>query len=225
MKLNYQAAIFDMDGTILDTLEDLMVSTNYALSQYQMPTRNLEEVRLAVGNGLLKLVERVVPAGTAEERIHQVHQTLVSYYQTHCAVQTAPYPGILPLLQSLRAQGVLTAVVTNKVDSAAQKLCQTYFPGLFDAAVGERDGIRKKPAPDSVNEVLRELRLKPEEAVYIGDSEVDLQTAANAGMDCIGVSWGFRGKEFLEVHGAQVIVDEPVDIGDRLFCPQYPRKG
>ena len=210
--MRYKLAIFDLDGTILDTLEDLADAVNYALKEYGYPQRTLEEVRRFVGNGIRKLIERAVPAGLTEEDISKVHQTFSAFYQEHCADKTRPYKGILPLLERLREAGCLTAVVSNKADVAVQPLCQQYYDGLFDFAVGEREGIRRKPAPDAVQEVLRRLRVDAGEAVYIGDSEVDIQTAANAGLDSIIVTWGFRDRAYPESQGGKRFVDRPEEI-------------
>lgn len=208
----YKLAIFDLDGTILDTLEDLADATNFALREHGYPERTIEEVRRFVGNGIRRLIERAVPGELTTEEIDRVHNTFSAYYQQHCADKTRPYEGILQLLERLRAAGCLTAVVSNKADAAVQPLCRHYYKGLFDYAVGERAGIRRKPAPDSVQEVLRRLRVDPADAVYIGDSEVDIQTAANAGLDSIIVTWGFRERTFLESQGGRRFVDRPEEI-------------
>lgn len=208
----YKLAIFDLDGTILNTLEDLADAMNYALGVHGYPGRTIEEVRRFVGNGIRKLIERAVPAGLAKEEIDRVHETFSAYYQQHCADKTRPYEGVLPLLERLRAAGCLTAVVSNKADAAVQPLCQRYYNGLFDYAVGERAGIRRKPDPDSVQEVLRCLQVEAADAVYIGDSEVDIQTAENAGLDSIIVTWGFRDREYLESQGGRRFVDRPEEI-------------
>ena len=142
--------------------------------------------------------------------------TFKIHYGEHCADTTRPYEGILPLLSKLKEEGIQTAVVSNKADFAVQELCERYFPGCFDFVVGEREGIRRKPCPDSVNEVLKKLQKTAEQSVYIGDSDVDVDTAANAGMDMIGVSWGFRGREFLIEHGANKIADKPEEIWEWL---------
>ncbi len=210
--MTYKLAIFDLDGTILDTLEDLADATNYALKKHGYPGRTIEEVRRFVGNGIRKLIERAVPAGLGKEEIDRVHETFSDYYQQHCADKTRPYEGILPLLKRLRAAGCLTAVVSNKADTAVQPLCRRYYNGLFDYAVGERPGIRRKPAPDSVQEVLCRLQVNAEEAVYIGDSEVDIQTAENAGLDSIIVTWGFRDRAYLASQGGRRFVDRPEEI-------------
>lgn len=214
--MSYKLAIFDLDGTILNTLEDLADAANYALAQHGYPGRTIEEVRRFVGNGIRKLIERAVPAETPEEEINRVHQTFSGYYQLHCADKTRPYEGIPELLQRLRDAGCLTAVVSNKADAAVQPLCRRYYNGLFDYAVGEREGIRRKPAPDSVLEVLRRLQVDAAQSVYIGDSEVDIRTAANAGMDSIIVTWGFRDRIDLESQGARRFADTPGEIYDMV---------
>lgn len=173
----YKMLIFDMDGTILYTLEDLKNTTNYALNEHGFPERTLEEVRQFVGNGIHKLIERAVPAGTSDADIEAVFTTFEIYYKDHCMDTTRPYDGINDLLTKLRAQGYMTAVVSNKVDFAVQDLVKDFFVGQFDVAIGEREGVRKKPAPDSVYEVLKEFDLKKDEVIYIGDSDVDYATA------------------------------------------------
>lgn len=210
--LRYKLIIFDLDGTILDTLEDLKESTNAALKSQGFPVRGLDEVRRFVGNGIRKLIERAVPQGTSQQQIEETLEVFRKHYQLHCADHTKPYSGISALLEELRREGCQTAVVSNKADFAVQELCLQYFPGLFDFVVGEKEGIRRKPAPDSVFEVLRTLHTDKEEAVYVGDSDVDVQTAQNAGMDSILVEWGFRGREFLLEHGAETIVKTPQEI-------------
>lgn len=210
--MKYQLAIFDLDGTILNTLEDLADSINYALKANGYPERTIDEVRRFVGNGARKLVERATPAGTSENEQDQVLEAFNRYYKVHCADKTGPYEGIMELLHELRAAGCKTAVVSNKPDYGVQELCQQYFEGMFDFAVGERAGIARKPAPDSVNEVLQVLHVERTDAVYIGDSEVDVETAANAEMDHIIVTWGFREKEFLAQRGAKRFAETPDEI-------------
>ena len=210
--MKYTIAIFDLDGTILNTLEDLADSTNYALKTCGYPERTMDEVRQFVGNGIRKLMERAVPEGTPVEEIDRVHETFTAHYKVHCADKTRPDDGIMELLQNLKKDGCKLAVVSNKADYGVQELCKQYFDGVFDFAVGEREGIRKKPAPDSVNEVLKTLRCSRDWAVYIGDSDVDIQTAANAQMDHIIVEWGFRDVPFLISKGAKVLVEKPEEI-------------
>lgn len=215
--MRYKLAIFDMDGTILNTLEDLADSTNYALKTNGLPERTVDEVRRFVGNGIRLLIERAVPEGSDTELIDEVFGTFKRYYKTHCAIKTKPYDGIKEVLLSLRKAGCLTAVVSNKADFAVQDLCRDYFDGLFDLAVGEREGIKKKPAPDSVFEVLSKLNIDKADAVYIGDSDVDYATSVNAGMDVIMVGWGFRDEEFLREKGAKRIIKQPSEILDIIL--------
>lgn len=213
----YKLAIFDMDGTILDTLEDLKDSVNYALCECGYPERTYDEVRSFVGNGIRKLIERAVPDGTSLENIDNVHNAFTDYYKLHCADKTKAYDGIKPLISELRRNGIKTAVVSNKADYGVQELCREYFDGLFDYAVGEREGIRRKPAPDSVNEALKVLGFDKSEAVYIGDSDVDFETAENAGLPCISVLWGFRDEDFLRKIGAKTFVSKPSEILDIIL--------
>lgn len=210
--MKYQLAIFDMDGTILNTLEDLTDSLNYALSCSNYPTRTLDEVRNFVGNGIRKLMERAVPEGTSPEELEQVYADFTAYYPKHCYDKTKPYSGIIETIQNLRKQGIKTAVVSNKADYGVQILCKQYFDGLFDYAVGEQTGVQRKPAPDSVNMVLDKLKITRNNAVYIGDSDVDIDTARNAEMDCISVDWGFRDPSFLQEHGAKIMVSSPEEL-------------
>lgn len=210
--MRYSLAIFDMDGTILNTLEDMTDSVNYTLQSFGMPQRSLDDVRRFVGNGIPKLIGRAVPDGTDAAVTKQVLSFYMDWYVSHCELKTRPYDGIPELLKKLRASGIRTAVVSNKADTAVAKLSALYFPGLFDCTVGAREGIANKPAPDSVLEVLRSMRCEKKNAVYIGDSDVDVATAKNSGLDCLAVSWGFRDVSFLKEHGANVIVHKPADL-------------
>lgn len=210
--MKYRLMIFDLDGTLLNTLEDLTDSVNYVLWKHGFPERTLEEVRGFVGDGIHKLLERSVPEGTAPFMVEECFKDFIPYYKAHCADKTRPYDGIPELLDRLRENGVKTAVVSNKADYAAKELCARYFPGMFDEVVGERVGIHRKPSPDSVNEVIRLLGATKEETVYVGDSDVDVQTAENAGIDGIFVAWGFKGEAFLKGAGAKVIVTRPEEI-------------
>ncbi|MEE1045029.1 MAG: HAD family hydrolase [Olegusella sp.] len=204
----YTTAIFDMDGTILDTLDDLADSVNYALGLHGMPASPRPEVRQHLGNGMDYLIAHSVPAGTSHELEQQVLAEFKADYAKRCVVKTAPYPGILDLMAELRRRGIARAVVSNKGDFAVQELVERYFPGVFDAAVGERKGVRRKPAPDTVYAVMDELGADPVDTVYIGDSEVDVETARNAGIACIAVDWGFRDHDVLVGLGAPVIVSD-----------------
>ena len=215
--MKYKIAIFDLDGTILNTIEDLADSLNYALAKNGYKERTVAETQSFVGNGLLMLVKRAINPETSEEEAKKVLADLKAYYKIHCADKTKPYEGIPELLKDLKTAGYRLAVVSNKADYAVQILCEQYFPGMFDLAVGERENVRRKPAPDSVNAVLAELGLKKEEAVYIGDSDVDIETAENVGTDSILVAWGFRGAEFLKEKGAKNIVFDTEELKSCLL--------
>ncbi len=215
--MSYKLVIFDMDGTILDTLEDLAGSLNYALAEVGMPQRSLEEVRTFVGNGIRKLLERGVQPGSTAEQVDEVQANFMPHYKQHCADKTCAYPGILPLLAALKDAGTKLAVVSNKGDFAVQELCVQYFPGFFDMAVGEKEGVRKKPMPDSVNLVLQQLDVAGADAVYVGDSEVDIATARNAGLECIVVGWGFRDEAFLLEQGAEAIIKSTDELAQLLL--------
>ncbi len=203
----YNAAIFDMDGTLLNTLDDLAASTNAALAAHGMPGRTTDEVRQFVGNGIMNLIRRATPAGTGEDTQRAVFDTFCAHYADHALDATAPYPGIVALLDELRARGVKLAVVSNKGDFAVQELVDHFWKGQLDFAVGEREGIRRKPAPDTVLTALEALGVSADEAVYVGDSEVDVATAAASGLDCICVTWGFRSVQTLLEAGATTLVD------------------
>ena len=204
----YRTVLFDMDGTLLDTLEDLRESTNHVLRELGHPERSLEEVRRFVGNGAEMLIRRAVPEGTGEEEILRALGMFRSYYAAHCKEKTRVYDGMLALLDALRARGIKTAVVSNKPDEAVKKLSEEYFGGRMDYAVGAKDGRRCKPYPDMVDAALEALGETREGAVYIGDSEVDVQTGLNAGLPVIAVSWGFRSRETITAAGATVIADD-----------------
>ena len=208
----YNTYIFDLDGTLLDTLEDLAASTNFALRQSGLPEHSIDDVRLFVGNGVRKLMERAVPDGEHHPLFEQTLATFREHYLRHSQDRTQPYPGILPMLERLRSHIKQVAVVSNKFHTATEELCVHYFPALVDVAIGESKEIRKKPAPDTVREALRRLGANPSDAVYIGDSDVDIETAHNSGLPCISVLWGFRDREFLVRHGATDIVERPDEI-------------
>lgn len=210
-------AIFDMDGTILDTLGDLCDSLNYVLAKQGYPVRTLDEVRSFVGNGIAKLIERAVPCDCTKEQTLRVYEEFIPYYREHCAEKTKPYDGIVKLLSDLKQNGIWLAVVSNKADAAVQDLCKQYFEGLFDIAVGECPGMEKKPAPDAVNLVLDKLHISREEAVYIGDSEVDIATAVNSGLQLCVVDWGFRDVDFLKAHGAKRIFSDTESLKEYLI--------
>lgn len=210
--MKYRAVIFDMDGTVLNTLEDLLTSLNLTLDAFGLPRRGLDEMRHFVGNGMRYQIECGAGPDVSSERIDRMLPVYVENYQIHGAEKTRPYEGVPEMISRLREAGLRTAVVSNKNDAAVKRLADLYFPGLFDLSVGEREGIRRKPAPDSVNEVLRRLGVSGKEAVYVGDSEVDIQTAANAGLDLIAVGWGFRTREELLKSGASRVFDSTEEV-------------
>lgn len=210
--MKYDLVVFDMDGTILNTLEDLADSLNVTLEHFGYPQHTIEEVCSFVGNGIRLLIERGVPKGLSTEEIDQVFDYFMEYYQEHCADKTKPYEGIEETICRLRSAGIRTAVVSNKADCAVKELAEKYFSGLFDVAVGERKGISKKPAPDGVDDVLKQLGIPREKAVYVGDSEVDVATARNAHMDSLIVEWGFRKADFLREKGARILIKKPEEI-------------
>ena len=209
----YETIIFDLDGTLLDTLDDLWNAVNAALRKFGLPTRTREEVRSFIGNGIVKLMERA--AGEVEKQVFDgVLAEFKRYYGEHCEDCTKPYEGIMELLECLKGKGIKTAVVSNKADFAVKKLADGYFKGLLCEAVGENEeaGIRKKPAPDSLLAVMERLGAGTRSTVYVGDSEVDIQTANNAGVDCISVTWGFKDKDFLIANGAKTFIDAPKEL-------------
>lgn len=210
--MKYELIVFDMDGTILDTLEDLKNSMNHTLKLYNMPERTLDEIRSFVGNGIRKLIERAAVSGTPETIIEAIHKDFMKHYEVHCADFTKPYDGINDLILELKSRGYKTAVVSNKAHDAVLDLCDQYFPALFDLALGEKPEIAKKPAADMVNLALEKLQISREKAVYIGDSDVDVATARNSNLDMIAVDWGFRTREFLVEQGAKTIVSHPEEI-------------
>ena len=211
--MTYNTYIFDLDGTLLDTLSDLANSVNYALSQHGMPTHSIDDVRRFVGNGVRVLMERAVPNGAANPALDATFATFRQHYMQHSLDTTRPYDGITELIRELKARGCQLAVVSNKMMAATQELVHHFFPEI-EVAIGEHEaaGIRKKPAPDTVFEALRQLGVGKEGAVYVGDSDVDLATARNSGLPCISVLWGFRDKPFLLEHGATTFVETPRQI-------------
>lgn len=212
--MSYDIYVFDLDGTLLDTLRDLAASVNYALRSTGMPERTIEEIRWFVGNGVKKLMERAVPEGTDNPRFEEAYQTFREHYLLHGQDTTVPYEGIMEMLQALKDNGKQIAVVSNKFYKATEELCRHFFGGVVDVAIGEREGIRKKPAPDTVEEALRQLNAHSEHAVYVGDSDVDIETAKNSGLPCISVLWGFRDMDFLMAHGATTFVATPHELLD-----------
>ncbi|MEE1052335.1 MAG: HAD-IA family hydrolase [Lachnospiraceae bacterium] len=215
--MKYKAVIFDMDGTTLDTLEDLLGALNHTLGRFGFPLHDLREMRGYVGNGIRRQIEQGAPAGTPAETIDRMLPVFMEYYKVHGAEHTHPYEGIPELLRHLRDRGIRTAIVSNKADVAVRRLTEVYFPGLFEVSVGEKEGVRRKPAPDSVLEVLRIMGLSVSDAVYVGDSEVDIQTADRAGMDRIIVGWGFRDREDLLRDGADRVFGSPREVEEYLL--------
>ena len=213
-----KAVIFDLDGTLLNTLDDLADSTNYALSRFGYPTRTIEEVRQFVGNGVAKLIERAIPEGKNNPNFEKCLAIFKENYAQNMFNKTAPYNGILEMLSNLKSKGTKIAVVSNKFDLAVKELCKKYFEGFIDFAAGENEaqGIKKKPAPDTVISVLNEFNFASEDAVYVGDSDVDIMTAKNSKMPCISVTWGFRDEKFLLENGATILINAPSEIYNHL---------
>ncbi|MDD2470677.1 MAG: HAD family hydrolase [Methanocorpusculum sp.] len=210
--MKYQVIIFDMDGTLLNTLDDLYNAVNYVLLKFGYPLRTREEVRSFVGNGVQRLVDFAIPNGQNNPHREEIFADFKQYYNIHGREKTQPYPGITELLQELKSRGYQLGVVSNKYDAAVKTLSEIYFPGVFATGVGEREGVRRKPAPDSVFAVLNELRADASGVLYVGDSEVDIRTAENAGVACISVAWGFRDRDLLEREGAKQIIDDPSEL-------------
>ncbi len=208
----YSTYIFDLDGTLLYTLGDLCASCNYALKAMGFPERTLDEVRRFVGNGVAKLIERAVPDGTSAEQTAETLDVFRKHYLDHGLDTTRPYDGIPQLLTALRQRGNRVAVVSNKFNDATRQLCAHFFPDTVEVAIGESAAVRKKPAPDTVIEAMRQLGVSADGAVYVGDSDVDVMTARNSGLPCISVLWGFRDRAFLEESGATVFAAKPADI-------------
>ena len=221
--MKYSLAIFDMDGTILNTIDDLADSLNVILEKYSLPVHSVEEVRFMVGNGIPKLIERALPDGKNNPDFENILKEYIEYYEKHSAIKTRPYEGIVAAVSELRKKGVRVAVNTNKVEAAAIDLCKKYFPDCFDIISGSRPGLPPKPAPDGVYEILKKADIDGvsagQKAVFIGDSDVDLQTGINAGLAVIGVDWGFRGKQFLLEHGAtsDIIVMTPQELVNKII--------
>ncbi len=195
--------IFDLDGTLLNTLEDLTDSVNYAMEKFGFPVHTIEEIRSFVGNGAPKLIERSIPQGTENPSYEAVLAAFKEHYAAHCEDKTKPYEGVMELLAQLKEKGCRMAVVSNKFDGAVKRLCKKYFGSYLETAIGESADVKRKPAPDTVYRALHELSCDGSRAVYVGDSEVDIQTARNASLPCISVTWGFRTEEQLKAAGAE----------------------
>lgn len=204
--------IFDLDGTLLNTLQDLAASTNYALRTAGMPEHSVEDVRRFVGNGVKKLMERAIPGGLENPKFDETYATFRKHYLEHSLDTTKPYDEIPEVLAELKRRGKKLAIVSNKFYAATQELAKHFFPETIQVAIGERENIRKKPAPDTVLEAMRQLGVDKQGTVYIGDSDVDIDTAKNVGVPCISVLWGFRDKDFLIEHGATHLIKKPEEL-------------
>ena len=207
-----ETVVFDMDGTILNTIDDIAGAVNYILGKYELPLRTVEEVKGFVGNGLKRTLLLSVPEGCSEDFVDSIFDEFAEYYKNHSNIYTQPYDGIVDALKELKRRGYKLAVVSNKRHEAVVKLCDTFYSGLFDEMLGETEGIKRKPAPDMVNLVLDRLKSDKSRSVYVGDSDVDIKTANNSGLNGIYVSWGFRSKEFLISEGAECIVNTPEQL-------------
>lgn len=212
--MSYRAVLYDMDGTVLDTLGDLQNAVNAALAAFGREGLSLEQVRRYVGNGSRRLIELALGPEAAQEEIERMLAWYRPWYEAHCRILTRPYPGILPLMAALREAGVRQAIISNKPDAAVRALAADFFPGLAELAVGEREseGVRRKPWPDMLDAVRETLGLAWSECLYVGDSEVDILTAKNAGLRCVSVSWGFRSRAELLAAGAETIIDSPAEL-------------
>ncbi len=212
--MKYDSVIFDLDGTLLNTLGDLTTGVNYAMEQFGFPKRTLEDVQRFIGNGVKVLIDLSVPEGTDEETAARCLAVYKEYYSSHLDVYTKPYDGIKEMLVELKNAGIKTAVVSNKYDSATKHLARLHFDGLLNFALGERPDIKRKPAPDALFYAMKEIGA--EKTIYVGDSEVDVTIAHNADMECVGVSWGFRGRARLEAEKSDYIIDKPSELMDIL---------
>lgn len=207
-----KTVIFDLDGTILDTIEDIAGAVNYILEKYEMPLRTVKEVRMFVGNGLLNLLKRCVPKGTADETIKEMFPDFVAFYKSHDDIRTKPYDGIPEAIKELKEKGYKLAVASNKRQEAVEDLCHKFYEGLFDDMAGDKEGFNIKPAPDMIERIMNNLGTVKSDVIYVGDSEVDILTSSNADIKGIFVSWGFRDKELLKEKGAEIIVDSPDEL-------------
>lgn len=208
----YKAVIFDLDGTLLDTLDDLMNAVNFALREFSFPERTREEIRSFIGNGVIKLMERSTPEGTDDITQEKCLEVFRNHYLGHMADNTAPYKGIIPLLEKLRSKGIKTAVVSNKLHPAVVGLCEDYFPSLIDVPLGVAEEKERKPSPLNVYRAMEMFSSDKENTVYVGDSNVDVETAHSADLKCIGVTWGFRDREDLLSHFCDYIADTPDEV-------------
>lgn len=210
----YNTVIFDLDGTLLNTLEDLADAVNYVQRQYDFVEDSIDTVRMNVGNGIRNLIKRSIPGGEDNEIFEEAFQIFKAYYQAHCQVKTRAYPGIMELLSELHKRSIKMAIVSNKAHAAVEELNEIYFKNYISVAIGENEdaGIKKKPAPDEVEYALKLLGSKKEESLYVGDSDVDKATADNSGLDCVLCQWGFRDLELLQSLGPKAIIAEPKEL-------------
>lgn len=207
-----RAVIFDLDGTLLDTLDDLAAAVNHALQSCGYPTRTRDEVRAFIGNGVKKLMQRAMPKDVSQAEFDRCFLSFREHYLSHMNDRTRAFDGILPLLGTLRARGIKAAVVSNKLQAGVAGLCDTYFSGCIDCSVGVTEESERKPNPVNVLRAMKTLGVSPAETLCVGDSEVDVQTAANAGLRCVGVTWGYRDRETLLQAGAWKLIDTPQEL-------------
>lgn len=207
--MKYDLIVFDLDGTILNTIDDLADSCNYILQKHNFPTHTVEEIKYMVGNGIPKLIERACPSDISKDEYDAVLEEYRDYYSKHCDIKTAPYEGIIDCIKAIKSTGIKVAVNTNKDEGASVELCNKHFPGVFDFISGGNSGLPLKPAPDGVQRITQKLFGKDYTEIkgcYVGDSDVDIAAGKNCGFDTIGVDWGFRGEAFLRAHGAVNVI-------------------
>lgn len=212
----YNTVIFDLDGTLLNTIDDLSDGVNHVMEVYGFHQWTVDDIRRFVGNGIRNLMIKATPMGEENPRFEEIFQCFKEYYTDHCQIKTKAYDGIMELLDTLDKKGYKMAIVSNKNNAAVLELNEIYFAENIKVAIGEREGVRKKPSPDSVEEALRQLGSKKEDSLYVGDSEVDFATAKNAEMDCVLVTWGFRGREGLSEFNPKAFIDYPMQLVDIL---------
>lgn len=210
--MKYNTYIFDLDGTLLDTLQDLANAVNHAMREMNYPERTVDEVRRFIGNGIRMLIKRAAPQDISVEDYEKTLAVFTAYYLDHIADFTKPYDGIAEVIKTLKSKGCKVAVVSNKADEAAKKVVKDYFGDIFDMVVGKMDRFPSKPEPDSVLYVIETLGADKDKCIYSGDSEVDVQTAHNAGLPCVGVTWGNRDVSELIAAGAEYIAEKPNEI-------------
>ena len=214
--MNYKGVIFDLDGTLVNSLTDLANSVNTVLTEYKLPTYDIESYKYRVGNGIRKLVERSLPEGK-QDLLEPVLARFKEIYAKHNLDHTAPYDGIVDLLKALQQQNIKIGVCTNKHDEAAKEIIRIIFgDNIFDEIIGDKQGLKRKPDPSKVLMIAKHWQLKPEEIAYLGDSDVDMQTAQNANMFAVGVLWGFRDAEELQKNGADVLLENPLELLEKV---------